>query len=138
MQRTLAIIKPDAVRQKSIGEVIKRLEAEGFRIVRMRMVHLSPAEAGAFYAIHKERPFYKSLIQFMSSGPIIPMVLEGENVIERLRTLMGATDPAKAAEGTIRKDLASNVERNVIHGSDSEASASTEIPFFFSREDMIS
>ncbi len=138
MQRTLAIIKPDGVRQKSIGEVIKRLEAAGFRIVGMKMVHLSPEKAGAFYAVHKERPFYGSLIKFMSSGPIVPMVLEGENIIERLRTLMGATDPAKAAEGTIRKDLASNVEQNVIHGSDSEVSASTEIPFFFSPQEMIS
>jgi nucleoside-diphosphate kinase len=138
MQRTLAIIKPDGVRQKSIGEVIKRLEAAGFRIVGMKMVHLTPDGAGDFYAVHRERPFYVSLIKFMSSGPIVPMVLEGENIIERLRTLMGATDPAKAAEGTIRKDLASNVEQNVIHGSDSEASASTEIPFFFSPQEMIS
>jgi nucleoside-diphosphate kinase len=138
MQRTLAIVKPDAVRQKAIGEVVKRLETAGFRIVGMKMVHLSAEQAGAFYAVHKERPFYKSLIQFMSSGPIVPMVLEGENAIERLRTLMGATDPAKAAEGTIRKDLASNVEQNVIHGSDAEATASTEIPFFFSRLELIS
>jgi nucleoside-diphosphate kinase len=138
MQRTLAIVKPDAVRQKVMGEVIKRLEAANFRIVGMKMVYLSPEKAGAFYAVHKERPFYKSLIQFMSSGPIVAIVLEGENIIERLRTLMGATDPAKAAEGTIRKDLASNVEQNVIHGSDSEASASIEIPFFFSPQEMIS
>lgn len=138
MQRTLAIIKPDGVRQKSIGDVIKRLESAGFRIVGMKMVHLTPEGAGDFYAVHKERPFYASLIKFMSSGPIVPIVLEGENIIERLRTLMGATDPAKAAEGTIRKDLASNVEQNVIHGSDSEASASTEIPFFFAPQEMIS
>jgi nucleoside-diphosphate kinase len=138
MQRTLAIIKPDGVRQKSIGEVIRRLESEGFRIVGMKMVHLTPEGAGDFYAVHKERPFYASLIKFMSSGPIVPIVLEGENIIERLRTLMGATDPAKAAEGTIRKDLASNVEQNVIHGSDSEASASTEIPFFFGPQETIS
>jgi nucleoside-diphosphate kinase len=137
MQRTLAIVKPDAVSQKSIGEVIKRLESAGFRIVGMKMVHLTPEKAGAFYAVHKERPFYQSLIQFMSSGPSVPVVLEGESVIERLRTLMGATDPAKAADGTIRKDLASNVERNVIHGSDSEASASTEIPFFFSHYELL-
>jgi nucleoside-diphosphate kinase len=138
MQRTLAIIKPDGVRQKSVGEVIRRLEDAGFRIVGMKMVHLTPDGAGDFYAVHKERPFYASLIKFMSSGPIVPIVLEGENIIERLRTLMGATDPAKAAEGTIRKDLASNVEQNVIHGSDSEASASTEIPFFFTPQEMIS
>lgn len=138
MQRTLAIVKPDGVRQKSIGEVIKRLESAGFRVIGMKMVSLTAEKAGAFYAVHKERPFYQSLCKFMSSGPIVPIVLEGENVIERLRTLMGATDPAKAAAGTIRKDLASNVEQNVIHGSDSEASASTEIPFFFSQTELIS
>jgi len=137
MQRTLAIVKPDAVAQKSIGEVVKRLEFNGFRIVGLKMVHLNAEKAGAFYAVHKERPFYQSLVKFMSSGPCVPIVLEGENVIERLRSLMGATDPSKAAEGTIRKDLASNVERNVIHGSDSEASASTEIPFFFSHYELL-
>jgi nucleoside-diphosphate kinase len=137
MQRTLAIVKPDGVRQKSIGEVIKRLETAGFRICGIKTLHLTPERAGAFYAVHKERPFYQSLIKFMSSGPIVPIVLEGENVIDRLRTLMGATDPARAAEGTIRKDLASNVEQNVIHGSDSEASASTEIPFFFSQVELL-
>lgn len=137
MQRTLAIVKPDAVSQKSIGEVVKRLESAGFRIVGMKMVNLSAEKAGAFYSVHRERPFYQSLITFMSSGPCVPVVLEGENVIERLRNLMGATDPAKAAEGTIRKDLASNVERNVIHGSDSEASAAIEIPFFFSQYELL-
>ena len=137
MQKTLAIVKPDGVAQKAVGDVIKRLEAAGFRIVGMKMVHLSAEKAGAFYAVHRERPFYQSLIKFMSSGPCVPIVLEGENAIERLRTLMGATDPAKAAEGTIRKDLASNVERNVIHGSDSEASSATEIPFFFSNYELL-
>lgn len=137
MQRTLAIVKPDGVRQKNVGDVVSRLEKAGFRIVGMKMVRLTAEKAGAFYAVHKERPFYQSLCTFMSSGPIVPVVLEGENVIEKLRTLMGATDPAKAAAGTIRKDLASNVEQNVIHGSDSEASASTEIPFFFSQVDLI-
>jgi len=137
MQKTLAIVKPDGVAQKAVGDVINRLEAAGFRIVGMKMVHLSAEKAGAFYDVHKERPFYQSLIKFMSSGPCVPVVLEGENVIERLRALMGATDPAKAAEGTIRKDLASNVERNIIHGSDSEASAATEIPFFFSRYELL-
>jgi nucleoside-diphosphate kinase len=137
MQRTLAIIKPDAVRQNKTGEILRRLEAAGFKIIGMKMVSLTADRAAAFYVVHKERPFYKSLIQFMSSGPIVPVALEGENAIERLRTLMGATDPAKAAEGTIRKDLATNVEQNAIHGSDSEASASTEIPFFFSNCDLI-
>jgi nucleoside-diphosphate kinase len=138
MQRTLAIIKPDAVRQKHVGEILKRLETAGFKIIGMKMVHLTQEQAGAFYAVHKERPFYRSLIQFMSSGPIVPLALEGENVIERLRTLMGATDPAKADPGTIRKDLATNVEQNAIHGSDSEASASIELPFFFSSFDFAS
>lgn len=137
MQRTLAIVKPDAVRQKNVGEILKRLEAAGFRIVGIKMVHLTQEQAGAFYAVHKERPFYRSLVQFMSSGPIVPVALEGENAIERLRTLMGATDPAKAAEGTIRKDLATNVEQNAIHGSDSEASVSIELPFFFSSFDLV-
>jgi nucleoside-diphosphate kinase len=137
MERTLAIVKPDAVAQKALGEVIKRLEVAGFRIVGLKMVNLTPEKAGSFYAVHKERPFYQSLTKFMSSGPCVPIVLEGENVIERLRTLMGATDPSKAAEGTIRKDLASNVERNIIHGSDSEASAQTEIPFFFSLYELL-
>jgi nucleoside-diphosphate kinase len=137
MQRTLAIVKPDGVAQKSIGEVIKRLENAGFRVVGMKMVNLSEEKAGAFYAVHKERPFYQSLVKFMSSGPCVPIVLEGERVIEKLRTLMGATDPLKAADGTIRKDLASNVERNIIHGSDSEGSASTEIPFFFSEYELL-
>ena len=138
MQRTLAIVKPDGVRQKVIGEVVKRLEGAGFRIVGIKMVHLTAEKAGAFYAVHKERPFYQSLIKFMSSGTCVPIVLEGENVIERLRTLMGATDPAKAAEGTIRKDLATNVEQNIIHGSDSENSARIEIPFFFSCFELLS
>ena len=137
MQRTLAIIKPDAVRQKAVGEILKRIESAGFRILAARMMRLTPEQAAGFYIVHKERPFYQSLCRFMSSGPIMPMVLEGENAIERLRTLMGATDPAKAAEGTIRKDLASNIEQNVIHGSDSEASASFEIPYFFSHAELV-
>lgn len=138
MERTLAIIKPDAVRQKVAGEIIKRLEAAGFRILAIKVVHLTSERAGAFYEVHKERPFYQSLIRFMSSGPVIPIALEGENAIDRLRKLMGATDPAKADEGTIRKDLATNVEQNAIHGSDSAASAASEIPFFFSQLDLIS
>ena len=137
MQRTLAIVKPDGVAQKVVGEVIKRLENAGFRVIGLKMVNLSAEKAAAFYAVHKERPFYQSLIKFMSSGPCVPIVLEGENVIEQLRTLMGATDPSKAEEGTIRKDLASNVERNIIHGSDSEGSAATEIPFFFSQYELL-
>jgi len=137
MERTLAIIKPDAVRQKVSGEIIKRLEASGFRILGIKVVNLTAERAGAFYAVHKERPFYQSLIRFMSSGPIMPIALEGENAIEKLRKLMGATDPAKADPGTIRKDLATNVEQNAIHGSDSPASAAVEIPFFFSQFELI-
>jgi nucleoside-diphosphate kinase len=137
MQRTLAIVKPDGVRQRNVGDVIRRLEAAGFAVRGLKMVRLSQEKAGEFYAVHRERPFYQSLTVFMSSGPIVPMVLEGENAIEKLRTLMGATDPAKAAAGTIRKDLASSIEQNVIHGSDSEASANTEIPFFFSQTELV-
>jgi nucleoside-diphosphate kinase len=137
MERTLAIIKPDAVKQKVVGEIIKRLEASGFRILGIKIVNLTPEGAGAFYAVHKERPFYQSLIRFMSSGPIVPIALEGENAIEKLRKLMGATDPAKADPGTIRKDLAANVEQNAIHGSDSPGSAASEIPFFFSQFELI-
>lgn len=138
MQRTLAIIKPDGVRQKAVGEVIKRLEAAGFHILAIKMIRLTHQQAGAFYAVHRERPFYKTLTEFMISGPIVPILLEAENAIERLRTLMGATDPSKAAPGTIRKDLASNIEQNVIHGSDSPESARTEIPFFFNELEAIS
>jgi nucleoside-diphosphate kinase len=137
MQRTLGIIKPDAVKHKNIGEILKRVEAAGFKIIGMKMIHLTAEQAAAFYGVHRERPFYRSLVQFMSSGPIVPIALEGELAIEKFRTLMGATDPANAAEGTIRKDLATNVEQNAIHGSDSEASASTELSFFFSRFDLV-
>ena len=136
MQRTLAIIKPDGVRQKQIGEVVKRLEDAGFRIIGMRMVHLNAEEAGAFYAVHKERPFYQSLIRFMSSGPCIPLVLETENAIDRLRTLMGATDPAKAAPGTIRRDWGKDVEKNAVHGSDAPQTAQWEIVFFFKPDEI--
>ena len=137
MQKTLTMIKPDGVRQNVIGEVIRRLEGAGFRIAGMKMVRLTSEKAGAFYAVHRERPFYQSLVKFMSSGPIVAMVLERETAIEGLRKLMGATDPAKADEGTIRKDLASNVEQNIIHGSDSEVSAAIEIPFFFSQFELL-
>jgi len=138
IQRTLAIIKPDGVRQKAIGEVLKRLESAEFHIVAIKMVQLTPAQAGAFYAVHRERPFYKSLTEFMGSGPIVPILLEADNAIERLRTLMGATDPSKAAAGTIRKDLASSIEQNVIHGSDSPETARAEISFFFNQLEAIS
>lgn len=130
-ERTLTIIKPDAVKQRAVGQVVSHFEKAGFRVVAAKLVHLSKKEAEGFYAVHRERPFFGSLTDFMSEGPCMPMILEGENVIDRLRTLMGATDPAKAAAGTIRKELATSIERNVVHGSDSPESARTEIAYFF-------
>lgn len=136
-ERTLTIIKPDAVKQRVAGQVISRLEEAGFRIVAAKLVHLTREEAEGFYAVHRNRPFFGSLTGFMSEGPCMPMVLEGENVIERLRTLMGATDPAKAEGGTIRKGLATSIERNIIHGSDSPESARYEIAYFFNALECI-
>jgi nucleoside-diphosphate kinase len=130
-QRTLSIIKPDGVRQGAAGKVIARLEEAGFKILGLRMIRMSKQQAEGFYAIHKERPFFSSLTDFMSSGPAIVLVLEKDNAIAELRKLMGATDLAKADEGTIRKDYATSVEANIIHGSDSPESAAAEIPFFF-------
>jgi len=132
LQRTLTIIKPDGVQQRVAGKVISHFEEAGLRLVAVRLVHLTRQEAEGFYAVHRERPFFGSLTAFMSSGPCIPMVLEGEDAITRLRALMGATDPAKADAGTIRKLYAANVERNIVHGSDSPESAATEIGYFFS------
>jgi nucleoside-diphosphate kinase len=131
VQRTLTIIKPDGVEQKAVGKVIAILEKEGFRIVAARMLHMTKAEAEGFYAVHKGKKFFEDLTRFMSSGPCMPMVLEREEAIPRLREIMGATDPAKAAEGTIRKIFASDVERNIIHGSDLPESAADEIRYFF-------
>ena len=131
VQRTLTIIKPDGVEQKAIGSVIAILEKEGFRILAARMLHMSKAEAEGFYAVHKGKKFFEDLTRFMSSGLCMPMVLERDDAIPRLRELMGATDPAKAADGTIRKKFASNVERNIIHGSDSPESAADEMRYFF-------
>jgi nucleoside-diphosphate kinase len=131
MERTLSIIKPDGVKKHLIGEVVKRFEGAGIRIAAMKMLHLTKQEAKGFYAVHKERPFYDSLTDFMSSGPIVVMVLEGENVIRRNRDLMGATNPKEAAPGTIRHDFAGDVEKNIVHGSDSLESAQSEIGFFF-------
>ncbi|MGE5190664.1 MAG: nucleoside-diphosphate kinase [Gemmatimonadota bacterium] len=137
-QRTLSIVKPDGVTQGVIGEVIRRFEKEKIRIVAMRMLRMTKAEAEGFYAVHRERPFFPSLTDFMSSGPIVVMVLEGENVIARNRALMGATDPKKADKGTIRADFAGNVERNIVHGSDAPETAATEIRYFFSELDIVS
>ena len=130
-ERTLCIIKPDAVAAKQAGQILARLEAAGFEIVALRMRRLSPSDAEGFYHVHRERPFFNSLVDFMASGPCVPMVLEGENAIVRLRELMGATDPAKAAAGTIRKDFASSIEANRIHGSDAAETARFEIGYFF-------
>ena len=131
VQRTLTIIKPDAVAGGVAGQIISRFEQAGLKILAARLVHLTPAQSGAFYAVHNQRPFYKSLCAFMTQGPCMPMVLEGEDAIARLRELMGATDPGQAAPGTIRRDFASSIEANAVHGSDSPASAAFEIPYFF-------
>jgi nucleoside-diphosphate kinase len=130
--KTLLIIKPDAVERNLIGHVVSRLEKARFRIAGMRLVHLTKEQAQGFYAVHKERPFYNSLVKFMTSGPVVPMVLEKDNAIEDLRTLIGATDPAKAACGTIRYEIALDIEKNSVHASDSPETAANEIPFFFS------
>src|SRR6266508_2531869 len=130
-ERTLVIVTPDAVRKGVAGQVIARFEAAGLRILAMRMVHLTLPEAEGFYAVHRERSFFASLTKFMNQGPCIPMVLEGEGAIARVRELMGATNPAQAAPGTIRKDFAESIEANAVHGSDSPASAAFEIPYFF-------
>jgi nucleoside-diphosphate kinase len=132
MERTLVMVKPDAVRRGLVGDVIRRLESAGLTIRALKMVSLGRQEAEGFYQVHRERPFFASLTQFMSSGPTVAMVLEGPGAIAAVRSLMGATDPAKAAAGTIRKDLATSIEQNVVHGSDSPESAAYEIPYFFS------
>jgi len=131
IERTLSIIKPDAVGKNVIGEIYTRFEKAGLRIVAARMLHLTAEQAGAFYAVHKERPFYKDLVSFMTSGPVMVQVLEGENAIAKNREVMGATDPAKAAPGTIRADFAKTVDENAVHGSDGPDTAKVEIAFFF-------
>ena len=131
MERTLSIIKPDGVEKNIIGEICKRFEDGGLRVVASRMMHLSAERAGEFYAIHKERPFFTALIAYMSSGPVVAQVLEGENAIRRNREIMGATDPADADPGTIRADFAASIEANVVHGSDGPETAAWEISFFF-------
>ncbi len=133
MERTLAIIKPDGVLRGLIGEVIRRLETNQIKIVALKMILLNKKDTEGFYAVHKERPFFSSLTAFMSSGPIVAMVLEGDNVISRWRELMGATDFRQAAPGTIRKDFASDIEKNIVHGSDAPQTAATEISYFFNR-----
>lgn len=136
LERTLSIVKPDAVGRGLIGEVLKRFESAGLKIVAAKLVHLTPERARDFYAVHKERPFFASLCAYMSSGPIFVSVLEGEGSIARNREIMGATDPAKAAPGTIRKDWGKDVEQNAVHGSDGPDTAATEIAFFFRPDEI--
>lgn len=131
IQRTLVIVKPDAVAKGVAGKIIGRFEEAGLKILAAKMVHLTKEQAAGFYVVHKDRPFYASLCAFMTQGPCIPMVLEGENAVGRVRDLMGATDPSKAAAGTIRREFASSIESNAVHGSDSPESAAFEIPYFF-------
>lgn len=131
IERTLSIIKPDAVAKNVIGEIYSRFEKAGLRIVAAKMMHLTKEQAGGFYAVHKERPFYKDLVSFMTSGPVVVQVLEGEGAIAKNREVMGATDPRKAAPGTIRADFAQTVDENAVHGSDGPDTAKAEIAFFF-------
>jgi nucleoside-diphosphate kinase len=136
IERTLSIVKPDGVQNNLIGEIYRRFEQAGLRIVAARMVQLSQAQAEGFYAVHRERPFYRDLVRYMTSGPVMVQVLEGDNAIERNREIMGATDPKKAAKGTIRADFATSIEENVVHGSDGPDTARQEIAFFFSTSEI--
>jgi nucleoside-diphosphate kinase len=131
VQRTLSIIKPDAVRKNVIGQILARFEKAGLRIVAARMMHLSRAEAEGFYAVHRERPFFRDLVEFMTSGPVLVQVLEGDDAIAKNRELMGATDPKKAARGTIRADFADSIDANAVHGSDAPETACVEVGYFF-------
>ena len=137
VERTLSIIKPDAVAKNVIGKIYSRFESNGLKIVASRMAWLSEREAGGFYAVHKERPFFKSLCEFMCSGPCVVSVLEGENAIAKYREIMGATNPANAAEGTIRKLYADDIEANAVHGSDAAETAAVEISYFFSALELV-
>jgi nucleoside-diphosphate kinase len=135
-ERTLSIIKPDGVQKNLIGEIYRRFEAGGLRIIAARMIHLSPADAGAFYAVHRERPFYRDLVSYMTSGPVMVSVLEGDNAVAAHREIMGATDPAKADKGTIRADYADSIEENIVHGSDGPETARQEVAFFFAATEI--
>ncbi len=137
IQRTLSIIKPDGVQRGLIGDVVRRLEQNQIRIVAMKMIHMTRAQAEGFYAVHRERPFFKSLTEFMSSGPVVVMILEGDNVIARYRDLMGATNFKDAAAGTIRRDFATDIEKNVVHGSDAPETAAFEMGYFFNRFEIV-
>src|SRR5436190_7496349 len=131
VERTFSIIKPDAVAKNAIGRILARFEAAGLRIIAARMMHLSRAQAEGFYAVHRERPFFKDLVEFMISGPVLVQVLQGESAIMKNRDLMGATDPKKAAKGTIRADFADSIDANAVHGSDAAETAKNEVSFFF-------
>lgn len=137
MERTLAILKPDSVEAGKAGAIIAKLQDEGFVVRGIKMLRLSQAQAQAFYEVHKERPFYGSLVEFMTSGPVIPLALERENAVAQLREVMGATDVAKAAAGTVRNLFGTSIERNAIHGSDSPENAAIELSFFFSRTELL-
>jgi len=136
LERTLSIVKPDGVQKNLIGEVYRRFEQAGLRIVAARMLQLTQSQAEGFYAVHRERPFFKDLVKYMISGPVVVQVLEGENAVGKNRELMGATDPKKADKGTIRADLAASIEENVVHGSDSVENAQSEIAYFFAVADL--
>jgi nucleoside-diphosphate kinase len=136
VQRTLSIIKPDGVKNNVIGQVLARFEKAGLKVVAAKMLHLKTEQAQGFYAIHKERPFFKDLVSFMVSGPVLVTVLEGEDAVAKNRDIMGATDPKKAAPGTIRADFAKSIDENTVHGSDSEENAKTEVSFFFAPEEI--
>ncbi len=137
MQKTFTILKPDTVKAGNAGAIISQIEKSGFRICAAKMLHLSERQAQGFYYVHKERPFFSSLVKFMTEGPVIMMVLEAENAIEKLRKVMGATDPAKADGGTIRKQFGTNIERNAIHGSDAPGTAAFEISYFFNQLEIV-
>jgi nucleoside-diphosphate kinase len=137
MERTLAILKPDSVEAGSAGKMIAKLQDEGFRILGIKMLRLTETQASAFYEVHKERPFYGSLVEFMRSGPVMPIALERENAVAHLREVMGATDVAKAAPGTLRNLFGTSIERNAVHGSDSPENAAIELSFFFSRAELL-
>ena len=138
VQRTLSIIKPDAVAKNVVGQILARFEAAGLKVVAARMAHLSQREAEGFYAVHRERPFFKDLVAFMISGPVMIQVLEGENAIQKNRDLMGATDPKKAEKGTIRADFAASIDANAVHGSDAPETAAAEIAYFFPSSEIFS
>jgi len=136
LERTLSIVKPDGVSRNLIGEVYRRFEKAGLSVIAARMIHLSQREAEGFYAVHRERPFFKDLVKYMTSGPVVVQVLQGENAIAKNREIMGATDPKKAAAGTIRADFALSIEQNVVHGSDAPETAAVEIAYFFSTTEL--